>query len=297
MGKGKGKGAYYKARYGGGGSHHRDYREPTEPLYKRSKMEESSSEDDSELAQALIRLEGYSYGYYKDLVGEWQMPNDEWKIFIDRVQSDPYAPPSQIRLRVSMSASKIPSDLWRTPLRSIACCDYITRHFHRTLNDDGLTRAQRGGGWSGSKGGDVQITNPGQQVLQRSCMFICPEYIEARCTLALPARGRTIEGYKAAEIIHNLWPLVRASLYYDRLDQKALKAHVDSVDDQGWVVYNEDLKRFFITLIEAPTVFTTREVFGSPIRPSHKQEAAFALLRLRQFVEDSLTQVLLSNQA
>ncbi|KAF4745957.1 hypothetical protein FOZ63_026199 [Perkinsus olseni] len=242
MGKGKGKGAYYKAKYGGGGNRHHGngpYRDEasygSEPMHKRSKTEASSSEDNSELATALIRLEGYSYGYYKDLVGEWPMPNGEWKIFIDRVQSDPYAPPSQIRLRVNMAAAKIPHDLWSTSLRSTACCDYITRHFHRTLNDDGLTKAQRGGGWSGSKGGDVQISNPGQQVLQRSCMFICPEYIEARCTLALPARGRTIEGYKAAEIIGNLWPLVRSSLYHDRLDQSALKKHVDSVDDQGWL--------------------------------------------------------------
>ena len=58
-------------------------------------------------------------------------------------------------------------------------------------------------------------------------------YIEARFTVGLPARGRSIEGRWAATILTRTVPaLALDSLRWGRLDALAAAAHVRSVDDQ-----------------------------------------------------------------
>jgi len=58
-------------------------------------------------------------------------------------------------------------------------------------------------------------------------------YIEARFTVGLPARGRSIEGRWAAAILTRTVPaLALDSLRWGRVDAAAAAAHVRSVDDQ-----------------------------------------------------------------
>lgn len=60
---------------------------------------------------------------------------------------------------------------------------------------------QQGGGWGGEKGGEMTVDAPGQHVLERTSVLLAGGGdLEARCTVALPAKGRTVLGAWAAAI-------------------------------------------------------------------------------------------------
>jgi hypothetical protein len=79
--------------------------------------------------------------------------------------------------------------------RKKALADYLTRKFWTYVHNNQLNIANNntgsGGdsGWAGAKGGDINIDKPGQQVLERTSVVITVNYVEARFTLGLPARG------------------------------------------------------------------------------------------------------------
>ncbi|GAB0496882.1 hypothetical protein MMPV_008203 [Pyropia vietnamensis] len=186
------------------------------------------------LADGLFRLDGAPYPAYKDLIGEWALGPGR-SLFIDRVQADPYAPPSRARVRVELGAAGFPATLHSSRVRKVAFCDYLTRRFWAAIHGRGMdVAAGGGGGWGGSKGGDLNVDCPGQHVLERtSCLLVEGRAIEVRFTVALPARGRSIEGRSAARILAEALPSAcQASLYAASLDMAALAAHVTSVEDQ-----------------------------------------------------------------
>lgn len=91
-----------------------------------------------------------------------------------------------------------------------------------------------GGGWHGAKGGDLKIDAPGQQVLERTAVMLRPTGdVEVRFTLGLPARGRSICGDYAAEMLCSGLPAaLSASIPWAVQDQAALRKHVLNVDFQ-----------------------------------------------------------------
>lgn len=142
-------------------------------------------------------------------------------------------------MQVSPQAARFPRDLWDAPIRRTALCDFLTRSFGKAVSRAGADVRTEGGGWHGQKGGEMTVDTPGQHVLQRtSCLIddqVClrisavlvrfrhrspppsivnsssavqgafVDYmqggVEARFTVALPARGRTILGHWAAQIL------------------------------------------------------------------------------------------------
>lgn len=61
---------------------------------------------------------------------------------------------------------------------------------------------QQSGGWGGEKGGEMTVDLPGQHVLERTSVLLAGGGdLEARFTVALPARGRTVLGAWAAAIL------------------------------------------------------------------------------------------------
>lgn len=101
-----------------------------------------------------------------------------------------------------------------------------------------------GGGWSGPKGGDLQINCPGQHVLEQSAVVVTRNGdIIAQFTVNLPARGRTILGGKAIDIFERVLPsLVQSSLVYPAFDSRKLKHHILCVEDQHWLRLQLDAK-------------------------------------------------------
>eukprot|EP00667_Euglena_gracilis_P005408 EG_transcript_5443 len=240
-GGGKGKGAYYKQLYGG----RRAAPAPTEAPAEDGPTKGDDGEEDAgpdvsdwnqgtaaQLKERLQWIDGKQYGAYKDIAGTYHFP--DFTLFMDSIQRDPFAPPSRMRVRVPWAQAGVPSPLVANRIRRVATGDFLTRTFWSRAHEAGLDEALAGGSWAAPKGGDVNISKPSQHVLQRTSVVIVPlQFVEARCTIGLPAAGRRILADRAAEVLCRKLPrVVAASLLYSALDAAALEAHVLSVEDQ-----------------------------------------------------------------
>lgn len=135
-----------------------------------------------------------------------------------------------------MSAADFPAAyVAESKVRNTATCDFITRVLSDLLRGGrgtDWTETVKGGGWSSSKGGDLQIDTPGQYVLERTSVVATSGFVEARLTLALPARGRNIEGHRASDIVGGLCDAVEGALFFKALERAALQRHIEAIEDQ-----------------------------------------------------------------
>ena len=204
----------------------------------------------SDLVGHLHALDGRSYAAYKAIVGRYEAP-EGWVLYVDRVQPDPYAPPTRIRVEVPADLPGLEvleeRELLADDDRRLAVRDFLTRELH-----------------AGFKGTSLSIASPGQEILERSAVVLLPEETEdeqdpaasawtlqVRARVALPARGRSIQGHEAARIISR--DLTRAtSTALDLTGERAerLLAHVAALEDHralaqavrsnGWVSFLAD---------------------------------------------------------
>ena len=149
----------------------------------------------TDLSQTLRSLDGSSYSAYKQLKGLWRL--GEVELVLDRVQSDPYAPPSLARVRLPLRSTGIPSGLIASKGRRVAAGDFLTRQFSRAARELG----PRGGKDSGG----ISIQSTGQEILERSSVLVpdpvaADAHVEVRCEIALPAAGRRIKGLSLIHI-------------------------------------------------------------------------------------------------
>ncbi len=176
---------------------------------------------------------------------------------IDRVQPDPYAPPTRIRLEIpaDLPGLEILADrgLVGTVDRRLAVRDFLTRELH-----------------AGFKGTALSIASPGQEILERSAVVLLPDAdpqedgedgeqaasaaawtLEIRARMALPARGRSIQGHEAARIVsRDLTREVGTALDLTGRRAERLTAHVAALEDHralaravrenGWVSFLAD---------------------------------------------------------
>jgi predicted ABC-class ATPase len=177
-----------------------------------------------DLKKILQRIDGKGYKAYKDIEGAFDFR--EYQLFIDRAQGDPFASPSQVRVRVYCDIAGFPEEIYKGRSREIALRDYITRMFHRACQMH--SRGNRGTGNSGI----IAIDRPGQEILERTSAFVTPSWTEARFVVGLPAFGRRIAGRHAASIFFEEIPrIVRAALHYKNLDTDDLITHVKTSED------------------------------------------------------------------
>ncbi|MCS4595117.1 ABC-ATPase domain-containing protein [Brevibacterium sediminis] len=139
----------------------------------------------SNLASTLHNLDGRSYGNLKQIRGRYTF--GPVTIFIDRVQADPFASPSKVRVRVDRADAKFPLDLTTDRADRIAAADYLLRAGNEVL----AKLDQRA----------LILGRPGQEVLERTNILIDDAGFEARLLVNLPARGRRILGHQAADIL------------------------------------------------------------------------------------------------
>lgn len=145
------------------------------------------------LASRLHSLDGKSYGAYKSLQGRHDLGSG-LTLHIDRVQSDPYAPPSQIRVTVDRRDQPIPDELLGAA--PAATVDHLTRRVAAVL--------PRGG----KEQGQLSVDIPGQQVLARTSVIVGKRELDFRLEAAFPARGRRIKGGAAATLLTETLPRV-----------------------------------------------------------------------------------------
>lgn len=172
----------------------------------------------SDLFSRTKSLDGAGYGAYKKLKGAYSEP--DLTVSIDRVQADPYASPSKVRLILPMKAVGIPQHLVDDATGRVAVADFVARRIqadsHRSRN--------------------VHIGDIGQQVLERTHVLVTPDRVEARLLVGLPAKGRRILGRQAAHLLADDLPHIADDcLRHDRFDPadvRALEEHVALLRDQ-----------------------------------------------------------------
>lgn len=216
----------------------------------------------NELTSHLHAIDGRSYAAYKAIVGRYRSPLG-WVLYIDRIQPDPYAPPTAIRVvlplaltgaaeRLTGADTRLTRDderLTTSSTRAVALRDYLARTLRELL-----------------KGQAISIAPAGQEILERSSVnlhetwqddFSTPAfnapgpYLELRLRWSLPAFGREIAGRQAARNL-NL-DLARAIASLDLRESElgaAAWKHCQVAEDhvalqeilveRGWVAFLAD---------------------------------------------------------
>ena len=181
-----------------------------------------------ELEKILFSMDGKSYSAYKSLKGEYKFL--KYVLAIDHVQSDPYAPPSRMRIIMDRKISGIPYELTDTKEKNIAVSDFLTRNFYKEIQKNGNDSSGTGGS------GRIFIDRCGQEILERTSVLIKENKIEVRFEMGMPARGRRIMGKAAQKIIFEQLPkIVEKSIIYDNLNKEALKEQIILVLDQEYI--------------------------------------------------------------
>ena len=218
----------------------------------------------SDLVGHLHAIDSRSYAAYKAIVGRYEAP-EGWTLVIDRVQPDPYAPPSRVHLELPLTLPSLAvlgeEDLLSTRDRRVAVGDFLTRELHAAF-----------------RGTALSVASPGQEILERSSVLVVGDgdgdgdereagddatdarsdgaaasaaSLEIRARLALPARGRSIQGREAARIVSLDLPRgldTALDLTGERAER--LRAHVAALEDHraltravetnGWVAFLAD---------------------------------------------------------
>ena len=178
-----------------------------------------------ELEKMLISMEKKSYSAYKSLKGDYKY--DNYILSIDHVQSDPYAPPSKMRIVMPRKVSGIPEELTDTKDKEIAVSDFLTRNFYKEVR-----KREKGSAGTGGSG-RISIDRCGQEILERTSVLIKKDKIEVRFELGLPAAGRRIMGKVAKNILMEVLPeIAEKAIIYKNIDEILLKEQVTLMLDQ-----------------------------------------------------------------
>jgi predicted ABC-class ATPase len=182
------------------------------------------------LRQKLKSLDGRDYGAYQSLVGEYSYP--DFVLFIDRVQKDPYAPPSTgiFRVRVARERASIPTAMTDTFMKEVALRDFLARQFYS--NCQKISKGRRGTGHSGL----ITLAKPEQAILERSSMVITNDFVEVRFFIGFPARGRAISAKTADTMLFEELPqIVRLSLFTANLCLDDIDLHIKTAEDTDYL--------------------------------------------------------------
>src|SRR5215218_2511398 len=177
------------------------------------------------LRSTLDRIDRRGYGAYKGLSGSHDFGS--FLLFVDRVQRDPFAPPSLIRIRTKQNA--FDPTLFENLVRRVAFEDFLTRSVEREIR--GFVRGNRSSGGSGR----VEIQRASQVVLPRTSMVVEPGYVEARMAVGLPARGRSVDARAAkAVLLEEVPEVVRRGLVpkpEGSVVPEWARLHVETIED------------------------------------------------------------------
>ena len=179
-----------------------------------------------ELAALLEHLDGRGYKAYRDIEGAWQFA--DFTLFVDRVQSDPFASPSKLRVRVPLEIADLSDRCLANRTRRIASAAWLARALRAAIRSLRPPRVGTG------KGGLVQIDAGGQEVLERSSIVFGGGFVEARIEVGLPAAGRRALGREAARLLVETLPRILDRAWLNRDDEanRDLVHFVDCVENQ-----------------------------------------------------------------
>ena len=183
--------------------------------------------DESVLTSKIRSLNGKDYGACQDLLGKYDYQN-QFKLIVHKIPKDPYAPPPTgiYRIQVSRSDKQIINYNIDSRIKKIAFTDFLARKFYDASK---LTSSRnRGTGYSGA----ITIDKPGQAILERNSVVLSERYIEVRCFIGIPARGRKVNSMIAEEMfLKELPKIVSKSLFKKNIEQEELDRHIHTAED------------------------------------------------------------------
>lgn len=180
-----------------------------------------------DLSNQLRKLDGRGYKAYKDIKGSYQFP--DFRLIVEHVQGDPFASPSKLIIKLPQAIAEFPPILYQSISRKIALEDYLIRQFYQACYQ---LSNRRGTG----KSGIINIVKVGQEILPRTAANINQKEIEIRFFAGLPARGRTILGRQAEQMLcEDIPAIVEKALKYQALDTQEIQKQVEIAEDADWI--------------------------------------------------------------
>ncbi len=180
------------------------------------------------------RMDGGPYPAYRDLYGRFAVQGLELEVL--RVQPDPFAGPSRVRLLIPYGSTALDPRLGAMPgglrasepglvdgpsSRAVGIRDYLGRWIGLWLHNR-----------AGDRRSALSMVRHGQQMLDRSAVFLQPGMLEVRLSADLPANGRRIRGRDAFRLlVETPERLVRDCLGPGAIDTAAMGRHADAAED------------------------------------------------------------------
>ncbi|KYH34862.1 putative ATPase of the ABC class [Clostridium tepidiprofundi DSM 19306] len=218
-----------------------------------------------DLLNELKRINGKGYKAYKDIQGMYEF--DKYILSIDYVQGDPFASPSRIRVIIKQKYAGFPYELFDKEHKKIAVVDHLTRLFYSNL----IKYYNRISG--SGKSGLISIDVCGQEILDRTSIFINKEKVEVRLEIGLPASGRRILADRAEDMLLTVLPsIIEKTLFYNNINKKALIKHIQLIEDQVFI--REQLKQKKLIAFIADGAILPRES-GVSDKPMKKGSIPF----------------------
>lgn len=184
----------------------------------------------SDLQNLLRRIDHKGYPAYKDTRGQYQFPG--YVLSIDHVQGDPFAAPSRISVLVSGKQAGFAKELYDEVCKRIALQDHLLRKAAEKIRD--FSFKAKGSG----KSGLISVSQPGQEVLNRSGCVIDPGTgdLILRMEVGFPANGRTINAGELEKILFTFLPVcVRQTLYQKAYPKEELESVMHLAVDQQYI--------------------------------------------------------------
>ena len=184
----------------------------------------------ADLRMLLKQIDHKSYPAYKDTKGSYQF--DRYVLSIDHVQGDPFAAPSKVRIMVGGRQAGFAKEYYDAKEKRIALQDYVLRKVARTIRD--YSFQAKGSG----KSGLLDISQPGQEILERSACQIDPQNgnVTIRMEIGFPANGRTINARELEKILFDFLPAcVKQTLFASAYRSEELVRTVHLAEDQQYI--------------------------------------------------------------
>ena len=189
-------------------------------------MERNGIKSSEELRRSLRAVDRKSYPAYKSLAGGYDF--GRYQLWIDHVQGDPFASPSNVHIEISQKVAGFPEDYHKAGPARRALSDFLIRQFAGQVGTYNFKAKGSG------KSGLITITRCGQEVLERSACEMDEKRIQMRFFVGFPAFGRTIQAGELEKILFEFLPAcVEKSLIYRKLDQKKVQQAVWLAEDQA----------------------------------------------------------------
>ena len=181
---------------------------------------------DNDLRECLHRIDHKGYPAYKDTKGQYQFGG--YILSIDHVQGDPFAAPSKVSVIVEGKRAAFDKGLYDMPWKRIALQDVILRKLAAKVH--AYSFKAKGSG----KSGLISVSDPGQEVLDRSACTIDEQSgrVTVRMEVGFPANGRTINARELEKILFEFLPIcVKQTLYADAYAAKELQNASNLAED------------------------------------------------------------------